>query len=249
VTPLPVAWLGEHPGSPFPDPSFALRVPDGLLAVGGDLTPQRLLNAYRAGIFPWFSEGEPPLWWSPDPRTVFRTDQVARARRFRRGLRSCAWTLRSDTAFEAVIAACARIPRPGQAGTWITDGMRDAYIRLHRLGHAHSVEVWSGEALVGGIYGVAIGRMFFGESMFSRLSGGSKVAIAGLAHRLCDWGWPLIDAQVENPHLLSIGAQRWPRADFLDAIAGLVCEPGIPGGWTDAFGEFPASDLATPPPG
>jgi leucyl/phenylalanyl-tRNA--protein transferase len=225
-----------------------LREPNGLLAVGGDLTPERLLNAYRTGVFPWFSEGEPPLWWSPDPRTVFRTEHVAPSRRFRRGLRTCGWTLRSDTAFEAVIGACAGITRPGQAGTWITDRMREAYIRLHRLGHAHSVEVWAENALVGGIYGVAIGRMFFGESMFSRCSGGSKVAISGLAHRLREWGWPLIDAQVENPHLLSIGAQLWPRGAFLDAIAALVSEAGVPGPWTNAFGEFPASDLARSPP-
>jgi leucyl/phenylalanyl-tRNA--protein transferase len=244
VSPLRVPWLGDRPDAPFPNPSGALREPDGLLAVGGDLHPMRLLNAYRAGIFPWFSEGEPPLWWSPDPRMVFRTDQVARSRRFRRSLNACDWTVRCDTDFEQVIAACAEIPRAGQNGTWITAGMRDAYIRLHRIGHAHSVEVWAGDELAGGIYGVAIGRMFFGESMFSRRSGGSKVAIAALADRLRLWGWPLIDAQVENPHLLSIGAQRWPRAEFLDAIATLVDEPGRVGPWTEVFGDLPASAMA-----
>jgi leucyl/phenylalanyl-tRNA--protein transferase len=244
MSPLPVAWLGASPDAPFPDPTDALRDPDGLLAIGGDLHPRRLLNAYRAGIFPWFSEGEPPLWWSPDPRTVFRTDRVAWSRRFRRGLRQSDWLLRADTAFEAVIAACASIPRPGQRGTWITDAMQAAYVELHRLGHAHSVEVWSGDALVGGIYGVAIGRMFFGESMFSRRPEGSKVAIAGLAHRLHAWGWPLIDAQVENPHLLSLGAELWPRTEFLRAIAPLVAEPQTPGTWTEHFGELPARALA-----
>jgi leucyl/phenylalanyl-tRNA--protein transferase len=243
---LRVPWLGVRPDAPFPDPSTALRRPDGLLAVGGDLHPIRLLNAYRASIFPWFSEGEPPLWWSPDPRMVFRTDRVARSQRFRRGLRQCDWIVRADTAFDAVITACAEIPRAGQPGTWITDAMREAYVRLHRLGHAHSVETWAGDELVGGIYGVAVGRMFFGESMFSRRSDGSKVALAGLAHRLSGWGWPLIDAQVENPHLLSLGAARWPRGDFLDVVATLANEPGRPANWAEAFGELPACELADP---
>jgi len=244
MTPLRVAALGSRADAPFPDPAHALRDPDGLLAIGGDLHPLRLLNAYRAGIFPWFSEGEPPLWWSPDPRMVFRTDHVAPSRRFRRSLRACDWIVRADTAFEAVISACADIPRRGQPGTWISPDMQAAYIRLHRLGHAHSVEAWSGDELVGGIYGVAIGRMFFGESMFSRRTDGSKVAIAALAGRLHAWGWPLIDAQVENPHLVSLGAQRWPRAEFLDAVATLVAEDDAPGGWTDRFGELPARELA-----
>ncbi|GAB1596051.1 leucyl/phenylalanyl-tRNA--protein transferase [Lysobacter claricitrinus] len=246
MSPLRLPWLDDAPEAPFPDPSTALQEPDGLLAMGGDLHPRRLLAAYRAGIFPWFSDGEPPLWWSPDPRTVFRTGSVATSRRFRRGLRSCEWTLRADTAFESVIDRCAGIPRHGQRGTWITATMRDAYVDLHRLGHAHSVEAWDGDVLVGGIYGVAIGRMFFGESMFSQRTGGSKVAIAGLAHRLVEWGWPLIDAQVENPHLLSLGAERWPRTEFLDAIGRLVDLPGPEGSWTAAFGDLPARQLARP---
>nr|WP_133500124.1 leucyl/phenylalanyl-tRNA--protein transferase [Lysobacter terrigena] len=240
-------WLDTRPDAPFPDPATALREPDGLLAIGGDLHPMRLLAAYRAGIFPWFSEGEPPLWWSPDPRTVFRTDHVATSRRFRRGLRTCGWIVRADTAFEAVIERCASVPRPGQHGTWITVAMREAYIRLHRLGHAHSVEAWDGNGLVGGIYGVAIGRMFFGESMFSLRPEGSKVAIAGLAHRLAGWGWPLMDAQVENPHLLSLGAERWPRPAFLEAVASLVDRPGLEGTWTEVFGDLPARELSRPP--
>ncbi|WP_133478743.1 leucyl/phenylalanyl-tRNA--protein transferase [Cognatilysobacter segetis] len=246
MSPLPIARLGVDPAARFPDPARALSEPDGLLAAGGDLHPVRLLNAYRAGIFPWFSEGEPPLWWSPDPRTVFRTDHVATSRRFRRGLRRSDWVLRADTAFDAVIEACAGIPRPGQRGTWITPAMQAAYIELHRLGHAHCVEAWSGEALVGGIYGVAIGRMFFGESMFSRRPDGSKVAIAGLAHRLHGWGWPLIDAQVENPHLLALGAERWERPRFLQAVATLTADAGAAGAWTARFGELPACELADP---
>ena len=241
---LRLPWLDADPGSPFPDPSTALTEPDGLLAVGGDLHPQRLLNAYRAGVFPWFSEGEPPLWWSPDPRTVFRTDQVATSRRFRRGLRHCSWTIRADTAFDLVVTRCATVRRRGQRGTWITAAMVDAYAALHRLGHAHSVETWAGDELIGGIYGVAIGRMFFGESMFSLRPDASKVAIAGLARQLAAWGWPLIDAQVENPHLLSLGAERWARARFLEALHPLVDAPGRPGPWRDDVGDLPASQLA-----
>jgi leucyl/phenylalanyl-tRNA--protein transferase len=182
------ALLPPNPEAPFPPAAQALRVPDGLLAVGGDLSPARLLNAYRHGIFPWFSEGQPILWWTPDPRMVFRTGKPILSTRFRRSLRNCAWQVRADTAFDQVIAACASLPRPGQDGTWITPGMLAAYRELHRLGHAHSVEVFDGDRLVGGIYGVAIGRMFFGESMFSAEPGGSKVALAALARRLREWG-------------------------------------------------------------
>jgi len=221
-----------------------MREPDGLLAIGGDLSLPRLLNAYRAGVFPWFSSGQPPLWWSPDPRTVFPTDGVRLSSRFRRDLRRCDWTVRADTAFERVITACAQAPRQGQDGTWITSGMRQAYIDLHRAGHAHSVEVYDRDVLVGGIYGVSIGRMFFGESMFSARSGGSKVALAALACRLDEWGWPLIDAQVENPHLLSLGAQLMPREVFLEKSRALVEQPGLTGAWTSHFGALPLLQLA-----
>lgn len=246
MTRAPLCVLGDAPDSPFPPAGQALREPDGLLAMGGDLTPTRLLNAYRHGIFPWYSRGQPILWWSPDPRMVFRTDGVRLSTRFRRGLRSCPWTVRADTAFGAVIAACARTPRPGQRGTWITPAMQDAYVALHRLGHAHAVEVFDGDALVGGIYGVAIGRMFFGESMFSARSGGSKVAIAALARTLNGWGWPLIDAQVENPHLVSLGAEAIARDAFLRRVARLVDSPESPGSWTGRFGSWPANRLAEP---
>ena len=239
---LPV--LDADPAAPFPPVESALRDPDGLLAAGGDLSPARLLNAYRHGIFPWFSRGDPILWWCPDPRMVFRTDGVRLSTRFRRELRHSNWTLRADTGFDAVIDACARIPRRGDHGTWITPAMRSAYRELHRLGHAHSVEVRDGERLVGGIYGVAIGRMFFGESMFSAESGGSKVALAGLALRLRGWGWPLIDAQVENPHLVRLGAQAWPRPEFVQTVRELVEATGTDGPWTDRFGTLAAGDLA-----
>ena len=236
--------LHPDPDSPFPPASQALREPDGLLAMGGDLCPARLLNAYRHGIFPWYSEGQPLLWWSPDPRMVLRTDALRLSSRFRRGLRSSQWQVRADTAFADVIAACATAPRPGQDGTWITPEMQAAYLELHRLGHAHSVEVYDGERLVGGIYGVAIGHMFFGESMYSGASGGSKVALAALAHRLHGWGWPLIDAQVENPHLLTLGAKSLPRPLFLAWVQELTAVSGIEGSWTTRFGVLPASSLA-----
>lgn len=236
--------LPDDPAAAFPPAARALREPDGLLAVGGDLSPLRLLNAYRGGIFPWYSDGQPILWWSPDPRLVFRTDAVRLSSRLRRALRRCDWRIRADTAFEAVIGACANTPRPGQSGTWITAQMQAAYLRLHHLGHAHSIEVWDGQGrLAGGLYGVAIGRMFFGESMFSACSGGSKVALAGLARRLHTWGWPLLDAQVENPHLLSLGGERWPRERFLDEVARLGGLEDATQSWTDRFGELPVTEL------
>ncbi len=241
---LRLPWLSSDPDAPFPPVETALRDPDGLLAAGGDLSPGRLLNAYRHGIFPWFSEDEPILWWSPDPRILFRTDGVHVSRRFRRQLRGSGWVARADTAFVDVVSACAATPRPGQDGTWITDDMRHAYAELHRLGHAHSVEVFDdGGRLVGGIYGVAVGRMFFGESMVSLASGGSKAALAALACRLHGWGWPLIDAQVENPHLLRMGGETRPRALFLAQIEPLTASPGRIGSWREAFGTLSLDDL------
>ena len=236
--------LSPDPEAAFPPASSALQEPDGLLAIGGDLSPARLLNAYRHGIFPWYSQGQPLLWWTPDPRMVFRTDAVRLSSRFRRSLRASSWQVRADTAFAEVVAACALSHRPGQDGTWITAEMQAAYLELHRLGHAHSVEVFEGERLVGGIYGVAIGRMFFGESMFSGASGGSKVALAALAHRLRGWDWPLIDAQVENPHLITLGATSWSRVEFLARVQELTAMPGTEGSWTERFGELAAATLA-----
>jgi len=241
---LRLPLLDPDPDAPFPSPDGALRDPDGLLAFGGDLSPRRLLNAYRHGIFPWYSDGQPILWWCPDPRMVFRCDGVRLSSRLRRTLARSHWILRADTAFDDVVDACARTPRRGQQGTWITAEMREAYAELHRLGHAHSVEVFDGDRLAGGIYGVAIGRMFFGESMFSAQSGGSKLALAGLASRLHGWGWPLIDAQVENGHLVSLGAENWPRTEFLRQVAELAALPEPPGAWTERFGNLPVRELA-----
>jgi leucyl/phenylalanyl-tRNA--protein transferase len=243
--PIQLPELPTDPHAPFPDPRRALREPDGLLAMGGDLSPSRLLNAYASGVFPWYSDGQPLLWWSPDPRTVFETDNVRLSSRFRRSLRQSDWIVTADTGFDQVIAACAHAPRAGQPGTWITSGMLDAYAQLHRLGHAHSIEVRAGTRLVGGLYGVSIGRMFFGESMISLASGGSKVALAALARHLHEWGWPLLDAQVENPHLLSLGATSWPRDRFLDRVRALVAQAEPPGSWSRRFGAFPARLLAS----
>lgn len=236
--------LADAPDAPFPPAETALRQPDGLLAVGGDLHPVRLLNAYAGGIFPWFSEGEPILWWSPDPRMVFRTEGVHLSSRFRRQLRGSTWEITADTAFSRVMRACAAAPRPGEDGTWISPAMVEAYSQLHDLGFAHSFEVWDRQTLVGGIYGVAIGSMFFGESMFSGASGGSKIALAALASTLRDWGWELIDAQVENPHLLRMGAEHLPRADFLEHVRQAVHRDGREGPWTQAVGRLPARRLA-----
>ncbi|HST45360.1 MAG TPA: leucyl/phenylalanyl-tRNA--protein transferase, partial [Luteimonas sp.] len=210
--------LGDDPASGFPSVDRALRRPDGLLAFGGDLAPARLLDAYRHGIFPWYSPGQPILWWSPDPRTVFSTAGVHLSRRFQRSLRQSPWAVTADTAFVEVIETCAAAPRQGRPGTWIDSGMIAAYTELHALGHAHSVEVRDGSRLVGALYGVAVGRMFFGESMVSTTTGGSKVALAGLAYRLQQWGWPTIDAQMSTPHLLRMGAQARPRARFLAEV-------------------------------
>ena len=232
-----IPLLRDDSDAPFPDPRDALREPDGLLAFGGDLSPARLLNAYAHGIFPWYSEGQPILWWSPDPRMVFRTDGVHLSRSFRQQLCKLDWTIKADTAFDRVLLNCANSPRIGQSGTWITTAMRAAYGELHRLGHAHAIEVWDGALLVGGLYGVAIGRMFFAESMFSAVSGGSKVALAALAAILREWGWPLIDAQVESEHLLRMGATSIARNAFLDIVARQAALADEIGPWTVRVGE------------
>jgi len=226
---IPILHAGV--AEPFPPVGQALIEPDGLLAAGGDLAPQRLLEAYRHGIFPWYSEGEPILWWSPDPRMVFATDRVHVAARLRRWLKHCDWTLCADTAFADVVRACAA-PRRGHSGTWITRAMLDAYQQLHALGHAHSVEVRdSAGELVGGVYGIAIGRMFFGESMFSRRTNASKVALIALCRVLQSWGFSLVDAQVSSSHLVTLGAFEMPRAVFIDHVARACALAAEPGSW------------------
>lgn len=234
--------LGPDPASPFPPAELALDDPDGLVCIGGDLAPQRLVNAYAAGLFPWFSEGQPILWWSPSERLVFRSGGVRLSTRFRRELRRSPWEVRFNTAFDRVIAACASAPRPAQDGTWITPAMQRAYGQLHRLGHAHSVEVWDGERLVGGLYGVSVGTAFHAESMVSLESGGSKVALAALGRRLGALGWPLFDAQIENTHLRFMGGEVWPRGRFLATFLPLTASRLAFPGWADT--PFPARALA-----
>ena len=212
----------------FPAPSTALTEPNGLLAAGGDLTPERLLAGYSRGIFPWYEDGQPILWWSPDPRCVIRPQHLRINRSKRRAARPGRYLVSVDQAFGDVVAGCSRRENP-ETGTWITRDMAAAYERLHGLGHAHSVEVWSEGALAGGLYGVAVGRMFFGESMFSRVPDASKIALAHLAARLQERGWPLIDCQLPNPHLDRLGATLIPRRQFLDALEARVAEdPGDP---------------------
>lgn len=206
----------EDPPEAFPDPALALREPDGLLAVGGDLSPERLLYAYRHGIFPWYDADLPILWWSPDPRAVIFPDSLHVSRSLQRRLKRGGFEISFDRAFGTVMQACAG-PRPQypEGGTWINAEMMEAYWRLHALGHAHSVEVWMEGALAGGLYGVAIGQVFFGESMFSRVTDGSKLALVSLARRLWDWGYAFIDCQVHSEHLASLGSTRMPRGEFL----------------------------------
>lgn len=245
---VPIPELDADPASPFPAPASALREPDGLLAYGGDLSPTRFLNAYRRGIFPWFTEGDPILWWSPSRRAVFRTDGVHLTSRLRRRLRNSGWTVRADTAFADVVAGCAA-PRAGQSGgTWITADMQEAYIELHRLGHAHSIEVFDGGRLVGGLFGLSFGHMVCGDSMFSAESGASSLALAALARRMQAWGWPLLDAQVPNAHTRRLGVDTWPRQAYLDALASLRDRPAEPGSWRDRFGEVAAVDACAPRP-
>jgi leucyl/phenylalanyl-tRNA--protein transferase len=228
-----IPWL--RPRDPFPPVESALRDPNGLLAAGGDLTPARLLEAYSLGIFPWYSEGDPLLWWSPDPRMVLFLDELRVTRSLSRTIRAARYAVTLDRAFREVMAGCAA-PRDGQDGTWITPDVLTAYSTLARLGYAHSVETWAGDELVGGLYGVVIGRMFFGESMFARRTDASKVALVHLVRQLRDWGFELIDCQMSTSHLASLGAREIPRPEFNDRISRLVRQPPIPGPWQLAAG-------------
>jgi len=224
-----IPWLS--PSDPFPPLEAALRSPNGLLAAGGDLSLARLLAAYQQGIFPWYSPGEPILWWSPDPRMVLLPEAFKLRRSLAKRLRRRDYEVRVDSAFPAVMAACAE-PRPGQAGTWISAEMQAAYARLFAAGFAHSVETWQGGQLVGGLYGVALGRIFYGESMFSRARDASKIALAHLVVQLRRWDFGLIDCQMETTHLASLGAQPIPRGEFRRRLEALLHLPGKSGGWT-----------------
>ncbi|MBI5431075.1 MAG: leucyl/phenylalanyl-tRNA--protein transferase [Nitrosomonadales bacterium] len=218
-----IPWLTGD--APFPSVELALRNPNGLLAAGGDLSAARLLEAYRRGIFPWFNPGDPVLWWSPDPRMVLFPGEFKTSRSLAKELRCTGYQLRCDTAFEQVMRACAA-PRDSQRGTWIDEDMIAAYTALHRSGCAHSVEVWREGCLVGGLYGVGIGRMFYGESMFSTASNASKIALAHLARQLERWQFGMIDCQMNTAHLASLGAREIPRAEFIARLQELVhCVP------------------------
>jgi len=207
-------------------PPVDLASPEGLLAVGGDLRSERLLAAYRHGIFPWYSDGQPILWWSPDPRAVFFPDRVHVSRSLRKTLRSGRFTVSMDTRFREVILACADSGlRRGQTGTWITKEMQQAYIDLHEQGYAHSVEVWQDGALVGGLYGISLGKAFFGESMFHRRTDASKVALVALARQLQAWGFLVIDAQVSSDHVLRMGAVEIRRKEFMRLLDAALEAP------------------------
>ncbi|HEX8989025.1 MAG TPA: leucyl/phenylalanyl-tRNA--protein transferase [Rhodocyclaceae bacterium] len=233
-----IPWLPAEPD--FPPLASALKEPNGLLAAGGDLSPERLLCAYAQGIFPWYSPGEPILWWSPDPRMVLFPGEIRISRSLARTLKRGQYEVQLDSAFARVIEACAATPRPGQNGTWIAPEMRAAYKELHRLGFAHSVETWIGGELAGGLYGVAIGKAFFGESMFAWRTDASKIALAHLGVQLRRLGFGIIDCQMETPHLASLGARPIPRAEFRALLDRLVLDGPRPGHWetsavADAF--------------
>jgi leucyl/phenylalanyl-tRNA--protein transferase len=227
-----IPWLEAD--DDFPELTRALRRPNGLLAAGGDLSPERLLQAYRHGIFPWYGEGEPILWWSPDPRMVLFPAELKIGRSLRKVLRKGAFMVSADTAFEAVIEGCSG-PRSGQPGTWITADMKRAYCRLHRLGIAHSVETWLDGRLAGGLYGVALGRAFFGESMFSHASDASKVALVSLVRQLHAWGFEMIDCQMRTELLASFGAREIARGDFSRRLSELIHYPAVAGSWSQQF--------------
>lgn len=231
----------------FPPVEDALQEPNGLLAAGGDLSPARLINAYRSGIFPWYNAGEPILWWSPNPRTVIFPAHLKVSRSLHRTLRRGELRVTLDTQFRQVIEACAaprrnaqeRPPHKPESGTWISTEIIDAYCRLHEMGVAHSVEVWKGYELVGGVYGLALGRVFFGESMFSRVSDASKVGLVHLVRQLERWGYTVIDGQVSSPHLYTLGAEDISRATFITLLQEAInttrgdvrVPPTQPGPW------------------
>jgi len=236
-----VTWLSpDDPPESFPPVSRALSEPDGLLAAGGDLGNERLLYAYRNGIFPWYEEGQPILWWSPDPRCVFLPGDFYVSRRLRRDLRRGAAEVRINTVFSDVIRECAG-PRRSEQGTWITAAMMEAYEDLHQNGWAHSIEVWQSGKLVGGLYGLVIGKAFFGESMFSRTSNASKIALLYVANRLNNGDIELLDCQVESAHLTNLGARVIPRSDFVHRLDSACGTGQSRDNWPDV--PVPSSEL------
>jgi len=227
-----IPWLDKN--APFPPLRSALKEPNGLLAAGGDLSPERLLEGYRRGIFAWFSESDPILWWSPDPRMVLFPSELKVSRSLGKTLRNRRYEVRFDSSFSRVVEFCAA-PRQGAPGTWIGKAMIGAYRELHRLGYAHSVETWIDGELAGGLYGVALGRVFFGESMFSRVRDASKIALVGLVSHLNSAGFGLIDCQMHTRHLERMGAREIPRARFSRLLEELIHYPRSPASWSGAF--------------
>ena len=217
----------------FPESQFAST--EGIIAIGGDLSTERLLKAYSLGIFPWFNEGSEILWWTPDPRFVLFVADLKISKSMRQVLRSSEFTVTYDTCFDKVIGNCKITKRQGQEGTWITNDMENSYIKLHELGYAHSVEVWKNKELVGGLYGVSIGQMFFGESMFSKVSNASKFGFINLVQNLKEKGFQIIDCQDYTAHLASLGADEIPRADFEKIVLNETKKEGQVGSWTNWF--------------
>jgi leucyl/phenylalanyl-tRNA--protein transferase len=224
-----IPWLNRD--TPFPPLEYALEQPNGLLAVGGDLSPERLLTAYRHGIFPWYSDGDPILWWSPDPRMVLYPAELRVTRSLAKVLRNRPYEVRFDTAFDDVILACAE-PRENQPGTWITPEIRAAYNELHARGYAHSIETWIDGELAGGLYGVGLGGVFFGESMFTRVRDASKIALVHLVEHVARAGFGMIDCQMHTEHLESLGAREIPRDEFLLRLGDLLTYPAPTGSWS-----------------
>ncbi len=215
-----IHWLDQNTDA-FPHYQYAMEEPNGLLAAGGDLSPERLISAYSLGIFPWYNPGEPILWWTPDPRSVVYPNEFNPSRSLKKLINKKTFTVTMDTCFGDVIKQCAQ-PRRDQAGTWIDEDINKAYNQLHEIGFAHSVEVWFEGELVGGLYGIALGKAFFGESMFSTMDNASKVAFSTLCEQLTKWQFDIIDCQVHNPHLASLGAVEIPRKTFLAQLSSAI---------------------------
>lgn len=245
-SPIRLHWLDPRkPDQPFPPVESAMQEPNGLLAIGGDLCVERIVRAYSRGIFPWYNPDEPILWWSPDPRAVFDlTEPSSVSRRLQRTVAKADYAMTFDLAFGRVVEACSQ-PRAGQRGTWLGREMRQAYCALATAGIGHSVEVWRNGELIGGLYGLALGKVFFGESMFSAQRDASKIALVWLRRQLRNWGFTLLDCQVGSPHLYTLGAVDWPRAQFIDALNRGVGQPPHDGPW--AFGvDVPRASVHLP---
>jgi len=234
---ISLQWLDPEPNTDFPALETSLAEPDGLLAAGGDLSIERLVRAYQSGIFPWYSLGEPILWWAPDPRFVLPPEHLKVSRSLAKNVRNNPFEIRMDTAFEQVISICANQPRKDQPGTWITPQMQQAYIDMHYAGHAHCVECWQDDELVGGLYGIHTGQVFCGESMFSRVSNASKITLVHLCRFLQLHGFKLIDSQVHTEHLERLGARMMPRKDYVEILQQ---RHGVemPANWSELFNDY-----------